>query len=776
MSGTVSYLGFGSGQDFNTMVDGLLSVRRINYIKPLENWVFSWQTKLASIGAIDSALSSFYSATKNMDSISELMVKTAASSSGTVLSASADSSALPGSYSIEVGSNIQHRLAAQGVDQASYSMDKNETWTINVGSSSFTVNVTAGQTLEQVRAAIETADDAAGDYLTAEIIDDGSSGNSARIVLTANSGGSSNSISVANNTSSLYFSTRDTTALVDTTEHSATWAGTGAVTSGGSYEGTTNKTFRFSMSGDESYTIGTDSFEVTWTDGEGNSGTISVTDGDYTGLSVFQGLTMSFGNIGDTIEGGDTFSIDVWHPDLQAAQDEGTAKAEKEVHSGFSDIDTTSVTDTDQTFSYTYNGQQRTITVNAGTTLSELKDLINNDSQNLGITAGIINDGTGLSTSFHLVLNGNQTGAAYKITSISHTLDNFDNTFNETQAAQNAMLKTDGYPAGSEYIQKSNNHVTDIIEGVALDLLSSGTSTVTVNTDTDAVMGKIEEFTEAFNSIRSKIKEVTKYDENTDSSGCLLGNYAVQIIKARLDSIVTSPAPGFQDPDDTYINLQQLGFYTDAAQGSETQGLLLLDSDKLKEALDNNPDAVADVFSALLDGTSNNNKISYDSALETATPGIYTVEADMSGLQGRFKLADGQWSDWYAFESGGASGDRYLTATDGPEKGIRLHITYPDDGNTYTATVRVKNGVLPELSNELGNLLSANGPLNNLDKHYNDIIDNIEDKIEQEEKRLLIYEERLRQSLARLDAYISNMTSIGNALGMMSAGMTSNDD
>jgi len=125
------------------------------------------------------------------------------------------------------------------------------------------------------------------------------------------------------------------------------------------------------------------------------------------------------------------------------------------MHSGFADTNVTSVTSADGTFGYTYAGEVITpIIVTAGTTLEELVDLINSDSDNPGVQASILDDGKGTASSQHLVISGKKTGAANKITSIFHTLDNFDGNgiahggFSETQQSTNSMMKIDGYPSG----------------------------------------------------------------------------------------------------------------------------------------------------------------------------------------------------------------------------------------------------------------------------------------------------------------------------------------
>ncbi|MFW6119096.1 MAG: flagellar filament capping protein FliD [Planctomycetota bacterium] len=93
------------------------------------------------------------------------------------------------------------------------------------------------------------------------------------------------------------------------------------------------------------------------------------------------------------------------------------ADAEVEIHSGV-DHATTVVNNSgaSQQFVYTYAGDSVTVQVPTGTTLSDLVDLINSDSGNPGVTASILDDGSGSGTSHHLVLRGNDTGADYTIT------------------------------------------------------------------------------------------------------------------------------------------------------------------------------------------------------------------------------------------------------------------------------------------------------------------------------------------------------------------------
>lgn len=92
-----------------------------------------------------------------------------------------------------------------------------------------------------------------------------------------------------------------------------------AATGRGTYTGTKNKTFTFTVT--TGGTIGTDAIAIGWTDGAGGSGTINVPSG-YTlrsQIAVAEGVVVAFD--GGTLVAGDAFTIATTSPILQAAQD-----------------------------------------------------------------------------------------------------------------------------------------------------------------------------------------------------------------------------------------------------------------------------------------------------------------------------------------------------------------------------------------------------------------------------------------------------------------------
>jgi len=762
MTSPITFSGLGSGIDTASIIQAMLESERVRHIEPYENWKGQWSDKISAFQSLQSLLVDLHTTAKALDSPAEFIVKQASSSDEDIIVATASSSALEGSYEIEVGANIKHRLASAGYTDSTITAfaSQNDQIEITVGSN--TEIITLGSdptpstfyTLEDVASEINTL----STLVTAQIINDGSSSNQYRLVLTAKTGGSSNRITIDTNDTLIDFYMVAAGAMIDDPEGSLN--GTATISSGGLYTGTTNKSFFFTVTGSstQNYTVGTDVVSVAWTESDGNSGTISIASAEEA-VAVFQGLEIELSS--GTIQGGDYFSIDVWHPDLQAPQDGGLAKQEREVHSGFVDDETTAVTLSNAIFSYTYNGQETQLDVSAGTTLSELADLINSDSQNPGVTASIMNDGAGLPNSYHLVLTSNTTGVAYKIESISHTLDQFSGNgdvgggFTETQSAQNSMFRIDGYPNDDSFLQRSSNNISNLIAGVRLSLRDTGFATVTVSTDSSAIKQKIVDFVGVFNEMRSYIKAQTAYDAQTDQAGVLLGNYAVDTIKNKLNGVFNSIAKGFRYELDAYTTIMQIGITTDTELGSDTAGQLIIDESILDSALAENPEAVADLFSTYFEGRSVDSRLFYKGHITGITePGSYEIFFDrINPSKSKMRISGGLWHTVASWDSSTST----LTGASGtPEAGLIVKIA--DTSSSFTGEIDLKLGFAGMLKEELDFLTSpASGPLSILEDNYQDIIDSIDSRIELEEKRISIYEQRLNERFARLEDLLTEL-------------------
>ncbi len=157
------------------------------------------------------------------------------------------------------------------------------------------------------------------------------------------------------------------------------------------------------------------------------------------------------------------------------------ADAEVEIHSGV-DEDETVVNNSGaaQYFAYSYGDESITLEVADGTTLEDLAALINNDSNNPGVSASILDDGSDTATSHHLVLRGDDTGADYTIAidAGSTTLAGDWGTLTSTENAGSTSVDMDDVSAFDQYQaviiddddSPAEYHIIDSIAGDTLDL------------------------------------------------------------------------------------------------------------------------------------------------------------------------------------------------------------------------------------------------------------------------------------------------------------------
>jgi flagellar hook-associated protein 2 len=185
-------------------------------------------------------------------------------------------------------------------------------------------------------------------------------------------------------------------------------------------------------------------------------------------------------------------------------------------------------------FTYTINGTQTSVAVSATTTLQQLSDGINSDVNNPGVTATIMDDGTGSATAFHLVLVANDTGDANGVTIDTN---NTDLTLTEIQAngTLNAQVTINGMT-----FNRATNTIADIIPGVTLNLVAPGDVSVTVTSDQTSVKDKIIAMVDAFNEAIKEIATNSAYDQETKTAGSLSGISAFKQMSSQLTQTLLS--------------------------------------------------------------------------------------------------------------------------------------------------------------------------------------------------------------------------------------------
>jgi flagellar hook-associated protein 2 len=273
-------------------------------------------------------------------------------------------------------------------------------------------------------------------------------------------------------------------------------------------------------------------------------------------------------------------------------------------------------------------------------TLGGIRDAIN--AAKIGVTATVLNDGTGNK----LVLSSNDTGAAnsLKVTVSDTTVGDGSNTddaglsqlaydptgtlgngknLGETLAAQNALLKVDGI----DNISKASNTVSDVIQGVTLNLLKQSAAdtatTLGVTRDTGAVKGAVEGFVKAYNDLNKAIKGLTAYDAATGQSSILQGDSAALSVITQVRRTLNATLTG---SNGVYTLLSQVGV------SFQTDGSLALDAGKLQTAIDTNFNDIAGLFANT--GKSSNALINYLSGTDKTQPGAHAVTVSQQAARG----------------------------------------------------------------------------------------------------------------------------------------------
>jgi flagellar hook-associated protein 2 len=267
------------------------------------------------------------------------------------------------------------------------------------------------------------------------------------------------------------------------------------------------------------------------------------------------------------------------------------ASEEKEAHNGAgltSSSDVVNSSGSNKVFQYTYAGTQRALDVADGTTLEGLKNIINNDTSNPGVTASIVNDGT----NYRLMISGDETGATNTITidagttldGTGSTVDFTASSFVENKSAADADFTVDGLQ-----ISRSSNSVSDVIEGVSINLKKEGSSaTVTVAADNESIKEQIEDFVSSYNEIMSFLSTNMAYDEATGERGILSGEGTARNIQNRIRDIVSTSV---SELSGSLSTLAEIGITTNYKTGNLELNGSVLDA-KLGSSLDD----VADIF------------------------------------------------------------------------------------------------------------------------------------------------------------------------------------
>ena len=185
-------LGVGSGIDIDSIVTALVNAEKAPKTLQLDRLEKTTTSRFSALGTLKGSLSALQTSIQGLNKSSIFDSRTASSTSTSVLTAKASTSAIAGKYSVQVQQLASgSKVGLQSVASSSAKFNSG-TLTISAGSSSFEVDVTAANnTLAGLRDSINAEGKSAG--ISATIVSDSSG---SRLVLSSGKTGEGNDIKV----------------------------------------------------------------------------------------------------------------------------------------------------------------------------------------------------------------------------------------------------------------------------------------------------------------------------------------------------------------------------------------------------------------------------------------------------------------------------------------------------------------------------------------------------------------------------------------------------
>ncbi|MDU0355726.1 flagellar filament capping protein FliD [Paraglaciecola aquimarina] len=325
----------------------------------------------------------------------------------------------------------------------------------------------------------------------------------------------------------------------------------------------------------------------------------SAVEADYL-ISVSQLASGSRIQTADAIDGGFSSTADSI---LSSGTGSLTFKAPKESGGG-SDSFSINITDT--------------------MSLQDLSSAINANSSNFGVTSSIVSTGTA-DGGVKLIFTSDRTGAGNDLVIVNDSdiaeLDRLStvrsdevttaaDSLTPTVPAQNAKATIDGIAVESKtnefenVIENVEFNVTELSE-LEADGVTFRTSKLSIGFDSEGVESTIRDFVDNYNKLNAEIQRLTKYGESDlEEDGAFAGDSMIRGIQSGLNSIMFSAVNSSE-----LGGLFQLGIeFNDDGEleiGSQDKFGFGSGEDRLRDALSDNFDEIANLFTDETEGVAN---------------------------------------------------------------------------------------------------------------------------------------------------------------------------
>ncbi len=230
------------------------------------------------------------------------------------------------------------------------------------------------------------------------------------------------------------------------------------------------------------------------------------------------------------------------------------------------------------------------ININETTTLSQFVQDFNSKTSNA--TASLVNTGTSSQPNYKVVIASSRTGEAEGSLTVSGgtTLQSrlaFDN--NQQSQAQNAVFSIAGVASN---IERGSNSITDVLEGVTLNLRDTGTVKISIDVDKEGSTTKVRKLIDSINKALGYITENDAVTQES-SNGETINTFGPLATTSIDDNFVSS----FRDAiSRSSVSGGLVNIFADLGITTERDGSLKFDEKVFSDALSSDPNSVAKIL------------------------------------------------------------------------------------------------------------------------------------------------------------------------------------
>ena len=382
-----------------------------------------------------------------------------------------------------------------------------------------------------------------------------------------------------------------------------------------------------------------------------------------------------------------------------------------------------------------------TVTTSASTTLTQLRDSINNATDNA--EASILYNGTG----YVLVIKG-ESGASneVRVTPSGDSSATLTNNFSYTASTKNLTQTVDGTDASFTVdgiaMTRSTNTISDLFNGYTLELEATSSSAINISStqNLDNISALLSNFIDAYNAIYTNITEMSGAAFSEDeSTGPLAGDSLARSIQRELRSYTTKSLSGYEG-----------GPYSMSLLGVQTNrdGSLTLNTSVLKNSFAVAPKIVDAIFKNQL--ISDNAEVEVTSIGTDTKPGSYAITKTGSDY-----FIDGVQMT--------ANGTLY-TSGSGDSNGMVMNIASSD---VSSANIYYGKSLMTKIDASLSNFLEFNGDINNRISNLTDKLSDFKDQKTNLDKRMATLTDRYALQFSSMEQSIAGLKETGNYLDQM---------